>query len=331
MIRLDNVQDIRDGRAVIDIPKLSIPSGEAVAFIGPAQSGVDELYEVFIGRSGLSSGSLTLGDLDPRVNRDLFSHKVGVMFESDGLYETRTVRANLVFAARLYGLPKDRVAEVLNELGLRDQGGIRVDRLSAALRRRVAFGRVLLHQPEYLILNKPFARCNQESITWLQRLIREQAETGVSVVIFDRERAWLESLCDVIHVLEAGRIVESSSLEERQEAQLPFKIPVKGEGSVSLIHPAELMYANADEGKAHLHLLDGRILRSQFTLSELEQRLQLRGFFRAHRGYLVNLQHVSEVIPFTRDSYSLRLSDPEGSLVPLSKTAASDLRELLGF
>jgi ABC-2 type transport system ATP-binding protein len=73
------------------------------------------------------------------------------------------------------------------------------------------------------------------------------------------------------------------------------------------------------------------MLRSQFTLGELEERLKERGFFRAHRGYLVNLQHVNEVIPFTRDSYSLRLSDKEGSLVPLSKSAAAALRELLGY
>ena len=66
-------------------------------------------------------------------------------------------------------------------------------------------------------------------------------------------------------------------------------------------------------------------------MSELEQRLSRSGFFRAHRGYLVNLQHVKEVIPYTRDSYSLRLKDPEGTKIPLSKTAARELRAILGY
>lgn len=331
MIELIALQKTRDGRTVLDIPKLTLAGGEIVAFVGPAQSGVDDLFELLIGRSGRSRGSIQISGVDPYVDRDGFSRAVGVVFESDGLYETRSASANLKFPARLYGLSGERPDEVLRTLGMGDQGGTRIDRLAPGLRRRIAFGRALLHRPETLILNQPFNRCDQESIESLQHLVREQADRGVGIVIFERDLTRLESLCDVIYVMEAGRIVVSSSLQERQEAQLPFMIPVKGEGSVSLIHPAELLFAHADEGKAQLHLADSRVLRSQFTLSDLEQRLRQRGFFRAHRGYLVNLQHIREVIPFTRDSFSLRMSDPEGTLVPLSKTAAAELRQLLGY
>ena len=64
---------------------------------------------------------------------------------------------------------------------------------------------------------------------------------------------------------------------------------------------------------------------------ELEERLARGGFFRAHRGYLVNLQHVKEVIPYTRDSFSLRLDDPASTVIPLSKSAAAELKDLLGY
>ena len=55
------------------------------------------------------------------------------------------------------------------------------------------------------------------------------------------------------------------------------------------------------------------------------------GFFRAHRAYLVNLQQVKEVIPYTRDSFTLRLKDAAGTEIPLSKSAERDLRDLLGY
>jgi ABC-2 type transport system ATP-binding protein len=331
MISIINAQKVREGRKVIDIPRLTLQAGEVAAFVGPAQSGVDELFALAIGKTELTRGTMQLAGIDPRLDKDNFSLEVGVLFEADGLYDARPAMANLNFTAKLYGLPRNRAAEVLDSVGLRDQGSTRVDRLEPGQRRRLAFGRALLHRPSILLLDRPFLRCDQDSIELLRQLIREQAAAGASVAIFSHDRSLLDPLCDVIYSMEAGKIVETSSLAERQEAQLPFKIPVKGEGSVSLIHPSELLFADADEGKAQLHLIDGRILRSQFTLSELEQRLHLRGFFRAHRGYLVNLQHVSEVIPFTRDSYSLRLSDQEGSLVPLSKTAAAELRDLLGY
>ena len=75
---------------------------------------------------------------------------------------------------------------------------------------------------------------------------------------------------------------------------------------------------------------EGR-LPSQFTLTELEERLALSGFFRAHRGYLVNLQHVKAVIPYTRNSFSLILDDESETEIPLSKSAARELRELLDY
>jgi ABC-2 type transport system ATP-binding protein len=331
MIELLDIQKISNGRTVLNIPKLKVPAGEVVAFWGPTQSGVEDLFQLFCGQSRPTAGIVTLAGINPEAERDAFSRSVGVLFDDDGLYESRSALTNLTFAATLYGQPKSRAIEVLKYVGLSDQGKIRTELLPSGLRRRLAFGRALLHRPDILLLNNPFTRCDQSSIDLLQRLIREQADEGSCVVIFARDRTHMEALCDVIYKMDEGRIVDTSSLEERQEAQLPFKIPIKGEGSVSLINPADLMYADAEEGKAMLHLKDGRALLSQFTLSELEQRLQLRGFFRAHRGYLVNLQHASEVIPFTRDSYSLRLNDAEGTLVPLSKTAAAELRDLLGY
>jgi len=83
-------------------------------------------------------------------------------------------------------------------------------------------------------------------------------------------------------------------------------------------------------GQACLHTPDAS-LPTHFTLNELEERLSRSGFFRAHRAYLVNLQHVKEVIPYTRNSFSLRLDDSASTVIPLSKSAAGELRDLLGY
>jgi ABC-2 type transport system ATP-binding protein len=102
------------------------------------------------------------------------------------------------------------------------------------------------------------------------------------------------------------------------------------EGRVVLVNPADILYADAEGGRAYLQTSEGR-LPTQFTLAELNERLARSGFFRAHRGYLVNLQHVKEVIPFTRNSFSLRLDDGDNTEIPLSKSAAAELKDLLGY
>ena len=180
------------------------------------------------------------------------------------------------------------------------------------------------------MLVEPFARCDGVSIELLGDLIRQQAEAGVTILILTDDSTNLSALCDRVYVLDQGRIVDSFSPQEEEQHALPFKIPARLEGRVALVNPADILFADAESGRATLQTTEGR-LPTQFTLGELEERLGRSGFFRAHRGYLVNLQHVKEVIPFTRNSFSLRLDDVDNTEIPLSKSAAAELKALLGY
>ena len=140
----------------------------------------------------------------------------------------------------------------------------------------------------------------------------------------------LNDLCDTVHLLQNGRITESYQPQSKEQETFPFKIPVRLEGKVALINPSEILYADAGDNKANLITTNGN-LPTQYTLTELEKRLSRSGFFRAHRAYLVNLQHVKEVIPYTRNSFSLRLNDENNTEIPLSKSAAAELKDLLGY
>jgi len=331
MIEIKNLQKIIDQRTVVDISELTVQAGEVVTLIGPVGSGKSELVEMLTGKTRPSAGSIRVGGLNPVTDRDRYSRSVGVLFEEDGLYQQRSPLANLQFHARLYGLPKSRTQEILERVGLADHGKARMDKLTTGLSRRLAFGRAILHDPETVILVDPFARCDEPSIHLLSSVIRSLAEAKTAILMLADDSTLFEPICDVIHLMTEGRIVDTSRPGEEQEAQLPFKIPVKLEGRVALVNPSDIYYADADEGRADLHTTNGETLSTQFTLSDLEERLARSGFFRAHRGYLVNLQHVTEVIPFTRNSFSLRLDDPESTLIPLSKTAAGELKDLLGY
>jgi ABC-2 type transport system ATP-binding protein len=327
MIEIERLQKISQGVPVLDLEQLRVRAGQIVAVTGPPGSGIDELFQLLIGQARPTAGKL---HIDGRYQKNP-AEGVGVLFTDDGLYQRRTVLANLAFFATLYGVDRDRTQAVLRYVGLEDQGANMVETLGSGLARRLAFGRAVIHSPANLVLRNPFARCDQASITLLTRLIRDQAEEGVAVLVLADTDANLPSLCHQIHHLQHGQITETAETDLEPGTGMPLKIPVKSEGSVALVNPADVLFATAEEGRAALQTVSAESLPTQFTLSELEARLGQRGFFRAHRSYLVNLQHVVEVIPFTRDSYSLRLDDAEGTLIPLSKTAAAELRELLGY
>jgi ABC-2 type transport system ATP-binding protein len=330
MIEIKGLQKVIDQSLVLDVKALAVEAGEVAALVGPVGSGKAVLFDLLIGRSRPTVGTLCLAGIDPLIDKGQFSRRVGVLFPEDALYKHRSPQENLTFHCRLRGLPKSRAAEVLARVGLADHAKAKLEKLPSGLARRLAFGCAILHDPTVLLLVEPFARCDKASISLLTSLMRQLADDGAALLVLADDAANLTTFCDTIYVLAQGRIVESRQPQEQRRAELPFKIPVRLEGRVALVNPGDILYVIAEQSRTFLQTTEGR-LPTQFTLTELEDRLARSGFFRAHRGYLVNLQHVREVIPYTRNSFSLVLDDADDTEIPLSKAAARELRELLGY
>ena len=329
-IEIKGLQKVVDQNLVVDIDSLTVKAGEIAAIAGPPGSGKAVLLQLLIGRVGPTAGTIQILGQNPYSERERLSRTIGVMFADDAVYKRQSPYGNLRFHCRLYGLPRSRADEVLAQVGLADQARARVDKLPSGLSRRLAFGCAILHRPKALLLVEPFARCDEASISLLSDLMRQMASDGATLLILADDSANLGSLCDTIHTLSHGRIVETHTPQDERQADLPFKIPVRLEARVALVNPGDILYVTTEQSQTYLQTVEGR-LPAQFTLTELEGRLARSGFFRAHRGYLVNLQHVKEVIPSTRNSFSLILDDEGETEIPLSKSAARELRELLDY
>ncbi|MCX7682079.1 MAG: LytTR family transcriptional regulator DNA-binding domain-containing protein [Anaerolineae bacterium] len=330
MIELTGLQKVSGGNTVVDIKALTVASGEIVAVVGPPGSGKSALTALLTGQCCPTAGKVRVAGLDPAREREKLSRQMGVLFAENALYERLTARGNLIFYCELYGLPAARADEVLTEVGLADQAAVPACQLSPGLARRLAFGRAILHRPSVLLLHEPFAGCDASSCALLADLIRQLAARNTAILIFAAEATGLRGLCRTIYELEHGRIVRSYSHQGEQPASFPFRVPAPLEGKVVLVDPTDILYVSATGGHTCLHTVEGEI-PTPFTLTELEERLTRSGFFRAHRAYLVNLQHVRAVIPYTRDSFTLVLDDSARTEIPLSKAAARELRELLGY
>ena len=329
-IEIKGLQKVIDQNVVIDIDALVVRAGEIASIIGPPDSGKVILLQLLTGRVQPTAGVLQVLGLSPFSERQRLSRSLGVLFAADAVYRRQSPYGNLRFYCRLYGLPKTRADEVLTLVGLADRAKARLDKLPAGLARRLAFGYTIVHQPKVLLLVEPFARCDEGSISLLSNLMRQLAGDGAALLILADDGANLTSLCDTIHTFGHGEIIETRIPKNERQADLPFKIPVRLEASVALVNPGDILYATTELSQTYLQTVEGR-LPAQFTLIELEGRLASSGFFRAHRGYLVNLQYVKEVVTYTRNSFSLILDDAAGTEIPLSKSAARELRDLLDY
>jgi ABC-2 type transport system ATP-binding protein len=330
LVVLTGLQKVINQVTVVDIASLLVLAGQCVAIVGPVDSGKDILLRLLIGAIRPTAGSVRLAGLDPYTQREACSRLMGVLFADDNLYKRMSVAGNLRFFGRLYRLPESRVTETLEQVGLADQAQVAVEKLSPGLTRRLALGRALLTRPRILLLANPFADCEQASVTLITQVLRQQVDGGAAILVLAVDLAGLEDLCSAIHRFEQGRIVESYNPREALQPARPFMVPARVEDKIILVDPTDILYVVAQDDRAFLQTSTG-ILPTQFTLTELEKRLSRSGFFRAHRAYLVNLQQVKEVIPYTRNSYTLRLKDTAGTEIPLSKAAERELRDLLGY
>ncbi len=330
VIELLHIQKVAGANLVLDIDTLLVAEGEVAAVLGPAGSGKSVLLALLTGGTRPTYGTVRLAGLDPVQDKRQLSQRVGVLFAENGLYERQSALDNLIFHCRLRNLPHTRVRAVLEQVGLADRAGEPAGRLPPGLARRLAFGRSILHQPSILLLVSPFTGCDDTSVNLLSRLMRQCAGEGTAVLCLSTPDSALETLCQTVHLLEKGRLAKTYAPQAGPRLELSFKIPARQEGQVVLVNPADILYVSTDNEQTCLHTAGGSIL-SHLTMGELEQRLSHNGFFRAHRSHLVNLQRVKAVVPYTRDSFTLILDDAPATEIPLSKTAARKLRELLGY
>ena len=209
MINIVRLQKVVQQNTLIDIPELTVAAGGVTAVAGLTTPHKETFIQLLTGQTAPTAGQLRLDGLDPHQERTEFAQKVGFLPAENGLYERLTVRQNLDFYCRLYGLPLDRAASMLTEVGLHDKAQVRAAQLSPELARRLALGRALLHQPQILILVDPFHRSAPTTIEIISKLLWQRAEAGTAVLLIADESAALTAVSQTIIIMNQGRYSHS--------------------------------------------------------------------------------------------------------------------------
>jgi ABC-2 type transport system ATP-binding protein len=334
MLQVRQLEKIIDGRSVLSIEQLDIDVGQIVAVVGPASSGKTLLVHLLAGVQMPSGGTVLLdGQNIHRV--EAARSRIGVLFEECLLYKRLSARQNLDFYRRLRGLPRESVDAALALVGLADQAEKAVFKLSGSVPRRLALARAMMGKPAVLLLDQPILHTDMETQLLFTRIIQQAANEGAAVLVTADDLAWVGRCCTHVIELENGRVLHSHDHTQTQEAArserlIPYKVSARKEDRVVLFDPGDILYATSRDGKTFLRTAHEEAT-TNLTLQELENLLVGRGFFKAHRAYLVNLQHIKAVIQYTRNSYTLQLSDPQETMIPLSKQCEKELQALLGY
>ena len=149
--------------------------------------------------------------------------RTGYMPEERGLYPRMTVRAQLVYLARLHGLDagraRRRTDDLLERLDLGPRADDQVDALSLGNQQRAQIAAALVHEPMLLLLDEPFSGLDPVAVDRLTGLLREVAASGVPVLFSSHQLELVERLCDRVVVLAAGRVVASGEVDALRRAR----------------------------------------------------------------------------------------------------------------
>jgi len=197
MLAVDEVTVRFGDRLVLDAVELEVAAGEIVALLGPSGSGKSTLLRVIAGIVLADAGRVTLDGVDI-THLSTHRRSVGMVFQDEQLFPHMDVAANIGFGLRMAGVDKririQRVAELLDVVGLSGFGKRRIDGLSGGERKRVAVARSLAPRPTLLLLDEPLTGLDRELHDRLAvdvRSILEAQGTTAIWVTHDAEEAAL--------------------------------------------------------------------------------------------------------------------------------------------
>ncbi|MGH9745444.1 MAG: LytR/AlgR family response regulator transcription factor [Candidatus Acidiferrales bacterium] len=141
-----------------------------------------------------------------------------------------------------------------------------------------------------------------------------------------RARKMVEAQTSPVERLET--LVGQLGAPKAKSAQ-PVKLLVKSQARMFLVDAEEMIYASIQDGTITIFARDAEGVSNYRTIEELAAALDADVFWRAHRSYLININHIKEVVPWFKSSYMLKMNDKRQSEIPVSRAQTKRLRELL--
>jgi branched-chain amino acid transport system ATP-binding protein len=211
------------GHTALDAVSFVAEPGRVTGLIGPNGAGKTTLFNVVTGLLEPTEGAVRIGDRDVTKLAPFRRARLGLArtFQRLELWGQLSVRENVMVAADIHrSWSRDRsdrtpdVERIIDRIGLRDHADERSDSLPTGQARLVEIGRALATKPEILLLDEPASGLDEPETLQLGKLLRELRDEDITVVLVEHDMAVVMAVCDVIHVLDFGRIIAVGSPDE---------------------------------------------------------------------------------------------------------------------
>ncbi len=194
-VQINHISKTLGGQEVLHDICLTIGDHEVVGLLGPNGAGKSTLMKILVGLHSPTSGTFTVPT----------KAQIGYLPEQNPLYEEMYVREYLLFMARISGVDKSRVEEVIAETGLQPEAHKKIGQLSKGYRQRVGLSQALLQDPQLLILDEPTTGLDPNQLDEIRALIRRLGQDR-TIILSTHILQEVQKMCSRVVILDHGRI-----------------------------------------------------------------------------------------------------------------------------
>jgi ABC-2 type transport system ATP-binding protein len=286
MIQAQGLTKRYGDKLAVDDLTFDVRPGIVTGFLGPNGAGKSTTMRMILGLDAPTAGSVLI---DGKRYRDLPAplEHVGAMLEARAIHTGRSAYNHLLAMAQTHGIPRSRVGEVIDLVGLQDVARKRAGGFSLGMGQRLGIASALLGDPQILILDEPANGLDPEGILWIRTLLKNLAAEGRTVFLSSHLMSEIAQTADHLVVIGRGRLIADKSVDEvvaqaSLEAAVHVRSPQAAELAEALARPSvkverlgsELLVVHGlssraiGEAAAHAGLVLHELTPQQTTLEE---------------------------------------------------------------
>jgi ABC-2 type transport system ATP-binding protein len=230
-----------DGFVAVNRLNLEVKEGEVFGLLGPNGAGKTTTILMLLGLTEPTSGSVSTMGLNPARQPLKIKSQVGYMPDQVGFYDDLTAQENLIYIARLNGIPTQeidqRVKENLSRVGLSEVAKKRVGTFSRGMRQRLGLADVLIKQPKLIIMDEPTSGMDPEASREFLEMIDSLKREGITILLASHLLHQVQVVCDRVGLFSKGEMVLQGTVAELAEKILggAFRILIEAEGDQQAI------------------------------------------------------------------------------------------------
>lgn len=225
----------------VDRLNLVVEPGEVFGLLGPNGSGKTTTILMLLGLTEPTSGTVRVMGLDPARQPLSVKSRVGYIPDQVGFYDDLTARENLIYIAKLNGIPREeayrRIDEALERMGLTEVADRPVGTYSRGMRQRLGVAEVLIKHPALIIMDEPTLGLDPEAAREFLNTIRDLKAQGITVLVASHLLHQVQAVCDRVGLFHRGRMVLEGTVEElaRQVLGGGYRVYVEATGPQAAI------------------------------------------------------------------------------------------------